>query len=194
MQDTHFVVYSAKLQLFSSFGYWGSKDLLPSKHPSLEECKAACTGQLGAHSRADVFRRLYGEYHEFRLWFWAFGIRFRAFRVLEIPLLCCSVGRLVIGSLRKEQKLLQRFPGTPPAHMRGRVWASGFGICPLSPKPGIVRPSRYRSGNSCTGIEWSPGRCEVWTSPIGSFDPTVTGFTCMKMGADASRKEWSPPW
>ena len=133
MQYTDFVVYSAKLQLFPSFGYWGSKDLLPSKHPSLEECKAACTGQLGAKKQGRCFfRRLYGEYRESRLW--GFGLSVFALGLLGAR----DSFALLFSWATSDWFLAQRAEASPaisrhpPAHMRGRVWASGFGICPLS--------------------------------------------------------------
>ena len=49
-------------------------------------------------------------------------------RVLEILLLCSSVGRLVTGALRKEQKLLQRFPGIHPLTCKKGFGLQGLGF------------------------------------------------------------------
>ena len=35
-------------------------------------------------------------------------------------------------------------------------------------------------GPKCSGIEWSYGRCELWKVEIGSVNPNVDGFTCLK--------------
>lgn len=40
--------------------------------------------------------------------------------------------------------------------------------------------------SKCSGIEWSPGRCEVWFVEIEAVNPNVDGFTCLKFDLSAS--------
>ncbi|CAE7760738.1 unnamed protein product [Symbiodinium microadriaticum] len=156
---------------------------------SLEECKLKCMGL----DRGDC-RGIEYSHGRCEIWTRAFGI----FAYAEIPL-----EKAVFTCLRYGWPTSKLSPAEPSTSHPCRYSSpedddpTHYDLLP-SKHPSLeeckAACTGYRSGNSCTGIEWSPGRCEVWTSPIGSFDPTVTGFTCMKMGADASRKEWSPPW
>lgn len=41
---------------------------------------------------------------------------------------------------------------------------------------------------SCKGIEYSVGRCEIWTRPQGIYiSKVLDGFTCLRYGRDISR-------
>ncbi|CAE7876720.1 hypothetical protein AK812_SmicGene39960 [Symbiodinium microadriaticum] len=41
--------------------------------------------------------------------------------------------------------------------------------------------ARWEYNSRCTGIEWSPGRCELWQVMIEAVNPAVSGFSCLNM-------------